>query len=133
MKLFITAKFKGDENKPDIEKVCGITRDAGFDDFCFIRDVEKYQIGVFPNPHDLMDRAREELLKCDALLIDVTDSPSGGRIIEAGMAFGCGKKVIVITKKGSEIKVPVLGIANHVIEYDDIEDILEPLQQIAQA
>jgi len=29
MKLFVTAKFKGDENKPDIEKICSLVRSAG--------------------------------------------------------------------------------------------------------
>lgn len=130
MKLFITAPFKGDENKADIEKLCEIARDAGFDDFCFIRDVERYQRGIFSDPHELMRRAREELMKCDALLIDVSDNPSGGRIIEAGIAFGHGKQVIVIAKRGTEIKVPVLGIANNIIEYDEIDDIAGPLQQL---
>jgi nucleoside 2-deoxyribosyltransferase len=129
MKLFVTAKFKGDENKADIEKLCSIVRTAGFDDFCFIRDIEKYQRGAFPDSHELMTQAREELLKCDALLIDVSDNPGGGRVIEAGMAFGNDKPVIVIAKRGTQIGVPMSGIASIVIEYDDIEDIMEPLKQ----
>jgi hypothetical protein len=133
MKLFITARFKGDENKADIEKLCEIVHDAGFDDFCFIRDVEKYQRGVFSSPHELMDRAREELLKCDALLIDVSDSPSGGRIIEAGIAFGHKKLVMIIAKRGTEISVPIIGITtSNIIEYDQIDDIRDPLRQLAQ-
>ena len=131
MKLFITAKFLGDENRVDIEKLCRITRDAGFDDFCFIRDVEKFQLGVFSDAHVLMSRAREEILKCDALLIDVSDNPSDGRIIEAGIAFGLNKRIIAIAKRGTEFKVPVLGISDNIIEYDVIEDVLNPLKLIA--
>jgi nucleoside 2-deoxyribosyltransferase len=129
MKLFITARFKGDENKLDIEKLCNTVRTAGFEDFCFIRDVEKYQRGMFSDPHELMEQAREVLLTCDALLIDVSDNPGGGRVIEAGMAFGSNKPVIVIARRGTQLSVPMSGIASAVIEYDKIEDILEPLRK----
>lgn len=132
MKLYITAKFNGDENRADIEQLCSIAREAGFDDFCFIRDVEKFQRGVFSDPHELMGRALEELLRCDALLIDVTDNPSGGRIIEAGIAFAHNKRVIVIAKRGTEIKVPIVGIADGIIEYGKITDIAGPLGQLSQ-
>lgn len=133
MKIFITAKFKGDENKPDIEKLCAIAREAGFEDFCFIRDVEKYQRGVFSDPHELMARAREELLKCDALLIDASEhSTTGGRTIEVGMAFGHNKPVIAIAKRGIDIGVPITGTAALFIEYDNLEDISGPLKEFRQ-
>jgi nucleoside 2-deoxyribosyltransferase len=132
MKLFITAKFKGDDNKAEIEQICEMAHTAGFEEFCFIRDIEMYQRGVFTDPHALMARARLELQKCDALLIDISDNPSGGRIIEAGVAFGLGKKIIVLVKKGIEIRVPILGIADHVIEYEVISDIQAPLAEIAK-
>lgn len=128
MKLYVTARFKGDENKADIEELCQVVRSAGFDDFCFVRDVEQYKRGVFADPHQLMLRARKELLQCDALLIDVSDNPSGGRVIEAGIAFGHNKPVIIIAKRGTQVGVPMLGISVVVVEYDKIEDILEPLR-----
>ena len=105
---------------------------AGYEEFCFIRDVEKYQRGVFPNPHDLMARARQELLQCDALLIDISDNPTGGRIIEAGMAFGSHKPVIVIAKHGVRMGVPMTGIASTFITYNEIADIVEPLKKFRQ-
>jgi len=80
-----------------------------------------------------MNQAKAELLKCDALLIDVTDAPSGGRVIEAGMAFAHDKMVIVIAKRGTAIGVPIAGIATATIEYDDIDDILEPLRALFRA
>ncbi len=132
MRLYITARFKGDENKPDIEKLCAIARTAGFDDFCFIRDVEHYQRGVFQNPTELMLRAKDELLQCDALLIDVSDHPTGGRIIEAGMAFGCDKPVIIIAKNDIEIGVPMSGIAKEIIRYSTIDDLVLPLRTLRQ-
>jgi nucleoside 2-deoxyribosyltransferase len=134
MKMFVTATFKSEENKADIEKLCAIVRAAGFEDFSFIRDIEKYQRGIFANAQELMQHARAELLKCDALLIDVSDAPrGGGRVIEVGMAFGHNKKVVVIAKRGTPISVPMSGVAHAVIEYDSIEDIEEPLRAVVRS
>ncbi len=126
MKLFITASFKNGLNKEEVECLCGLAKQAGFEDFCFIRDVENYQ-KVFYNPQELMERAREEIKKSDALLIDLTDKPTG-RAIEAGIAFALDKKIVVIAKKGTQIKDTSKGIANLLIEYETVEDIVKPLR-----
>lgn len=125
-KIFITASFQNDENKEEIEELCSLVKEAGFIDFCFIRDVENYQ-KVFNNPKDLMNRALAEIKKCDYLLIDMTDKPTG-RAIEAGMAYALGKKIIVIMKKGTKIKDTTRGIATAIIEYEDIKEITQGLK-----
>ena len=127
MRVFITASF-GD-SKNNIEKLCSVVRTAGFEDFCFIRDIENYE-KVFDDPKELMRRAKEEIEKSDALLINITDKPTG-RAIEAGIAYSLGKKVIVIMKKGTEVKDTVRGITDEVIEYDEIDDIVPMLQKFA--
>src|SRR3989344_6271964 len=127
MKIFITSSF-GD-SKENIERLCGIVRDAGFEDFSFIRDIEKYQ-KIFNNPKELMQRAREEIEKSEALLIDMTDKPTG-RAIEAGIAYALGKKVIVIMKRGTQIKDTTRGVADLIIEYDNLEDISIKLAKIS--
>ncbi len=127
MKLFITASFQNSDNKKEIEYLCGLIREAGFEDFCFIRDVENYQ-KMFGDPKELMQRAKHEINKSDALLIDMTDKPTG-RAIEAGIAFALNKKVIVIAKKGTQIKDTTRGIASLVIDYDVISDIATPLKE----
>lgn len=124
MRVFITASF-GD-SKENIGKLCALVEAAGFEDFCFIRDVENYQ-KVFDDPKELMRRAREEIEKSDALLIDMTDKPTG-RAIEAGIAYALGKKIIVIMKKGTQVKDTARGIADVIIEYDDINDVAEGLK-----
>lgn len=126
MKIFITSSF-GD-SKEEIERLCFIVKSAGFEDFSFIRDIENYQ-KIFDNPKDLMKRSKEEIQKSDALLIDVTDKPTG-RAIEAGMAYSFGKKIVVIMKKGTKIKDTTKGIADIIVEYDEIEDISEGLKEI---
>jgi nucleoside 2-deoxyribosyltransferase len=123
MKVYITNSF-GD-SKEVIEELCLLVKNVGFEDFCFIRDVENYQ-KVFNTPEELMSRSLEEIKKSDALLIDMTDKPTG-RALEAGMAYALGKKIIAIMKRGTQIKDTTRGIADIVIEYDNINDISSDL------
>lgn len=128
MKVFITASFKEGENKKEIEQLCLIVKNAGFEDFCFIRDVENYQ-KVFNDPKELMSRAREEIKKCDVLLFDATEK-STGRTVELGLAFSYNKKIVVVAKEGSVIKDTVLGVADAVITYNTIVDIQKDLSSL---
>lgn len=123
-RVFITASF-GD-SRERIETICTAVRDAGFEDFSFIRDVERYE-KIFDDPKELMTRAREEIRKSDALLIDITDKPTG-RAIEAGIAYALGKKIFVIMKRGTKIKETTKGIADVIIEYDHESDITNALK-----
>ena len=127
MKVFITASFKNGENREEIEKLCTLVKETGFEDFCFIRDIENYQ-KVFNNPKELMERTRDEIKKCDLLLIDLTNKPTG-RAYEAGIAYAYGKRIITILKRGTEIRDTTKGISEIIIEYDEIEDIVIPLKE----
>lgn len=69
MRVFITAKFKGGENKSEIEHLCQLIRQADIEDFCFIRDVENYQ-KIFDDPKKLMQRTKQEIRKSDAMRWD---------------------------------------------------------------
>lgn len=126
-RMFVTVTFKGEDNKKDIEYVCSLVKKAGFEDFCFVRDVEHYQ-KTFDDPKELMKQALIEIEKSDYLLIDLSDKPTG-RAYEAGIAFALGKKVIVILKSGTQIKDTTRGIATKIIEYDTLEDIVKPLSE----
>src|SRR3989344_7233395 len=108
-RMFITASFQNGEKREEIKHLCFLVKKAGFDDFCFIRDVENYQ-KMFSNPEELMKRAKEEIEKSEYLLIDMTDKPTG-RALEAGMAYAMGKKVVVIMKKGTQIKDTTKGVS----------------------
>ncbi len=128
MRIYVTSSF-GD-SKNEIEHLCSIVKSAGFKDFSFIRDVEGYE-QIFKDPKELMKRAGEEIQKSDFLLIDATDKPTR-RAIEAGMAYSLGKKIIVIMKKGTQIKDTFIGIADRVVEYDHAGDISVELKKILQ-
>lgn len=105
-------------------------KEAGFDDFCFIRDIENYQ-KIFNNPQELMGRTKTEVLNCDALLIDLSTS-SIGRAIETGIAFGAGKKIVIIINKGVQLKDTARGVADKIIEYTALKDIIKPLKDFLQ-
>lgn len=128
MKIFITATFQNDENRLEIEKLCSVVKSSGFEDFCFIRDVENYK-KIFNDPKELMIRAREEIKKCDVLLFDATEK-STGRAIEVGIAFSNNKKIIVIMKGGTVIKDSLKGVADAIITYHKVEDIQEKLRNL---
>ncbi len=128
MKVFITASFKEGKNKDEIESLCSLIKESGFQDFCFIRDVEHYQ-KMFDDPKELMNRAKKEIKQCDSLLIDMTNKPTG-RAIEAGIAFAQNKKIISIMKKGTRIKDTTKGISDAIIEYEDIKEIVNPLNSL---
>jgi len=76
-----------------------------------------------------MARSLAEIAACDALLIDLTEKPTG-RAYEAGMAYALGKPVIVILRRGTPIKDTTRGIAAAIIEYDRIEAIVAPLRSL---
>ncbi len=116
------------DNKEEIEKLCAIVNKSGFNDFCFIRDIENYQ-KVFNNPYELMSRAKEEIQKCDAILLDY-DGPANGRMIEVGIAYALNKKICLIVKQGVDIKETVAGISDVVITYSELEEIIEPMEEL---
>lgn len=76
-----------------------------------------------------MQRSKEEIEKSDALLIDMTDNPTG-RALEAGIAYALNKKIVVIMKKGTRIKDTTKGIADLIIKYEKIEDITQKLKEL---
>ena len=131
MKIYITARFKSSaDNKVEIENLCSAVRAAGMHDFHFIRDVENYQTGFFSTPKDLWQSARQHIAECDALLIDISDNPSGGRVVEAGIAYALGKPIYVIVKNDIDYKDFYNGIADAIIHYDDIGDITDKLKAV---
>ncbi|MGB4420524.1 MAG: nucleoside 2-deoxyribosyltransferase [Candidatus Saccharimonadales bacterium] len=131
MRIYIASRFKNSsENKDEIEKLCLAVRNTGMEDFHFIRDVEKYQPNFFKSQKELWVAALKYLNECDALLIDISDSPSGGRVVEVGMAYALGKPIYVIVKNGVEYKNFYDGIATAVFKYNEISDVTKHLKNL---
>ncbi len=128
MKVYVTARFKGADNKREIDALCKAVKNARLQDFCFVRDVEHYK-HTFDNPKQLWDRTRDEIMACDMLLVDVSDNPTGGRVVEAGMAYAMRKPVIIVKKQGIKHKPVFDGISATVITYKDMDDLSSQLKQ----
>lgn len=128
MKVYVATRYKGAENKHEVEALCEAVRDAGLHDFSFVRDVENYK-KTFDDSKQLWARAYDEIGACDAFLVDVSDNPSGGRLVEAGMAYALGKTVITIKRKGVPHKMVFDGISRAVIEYEDYKDLSAQLKR----
>lgn len=125
MRAYVAAPFKGGNNKEEIKHFCSLVKESGFEDFCFVRDVQK----EFDDSKELMKEAKEELECSDVLIVDMTNA-STGCAIEAGMAFEMGKRVVSLVKKGERIKNTTSGISDAVIEYENFDDIVKPLNSL---
>lgn len=130
MKVFITAPYRGTDNKAEIEHLCSIVKSAGFEDYCFVRDFEHFQ-KVFTDPKEIMQKASEEIIKCDVLLFDASEK-STIRAVELGIAYSNHKKLIVIVREGTVIKETLRGIADALITYKEIADIQQDLGRLFQ-
>ncbi len=129
MRIYIASRFKGaPENKKEIEKLCSAVRAAGMEDFHFIRDIENYESNFFSTGKELWDTARRYIAECDAMLIDVSDSPSGGRLVEAGIAYALDKPIFIVVENGVTYKDFYNGIATSIIPYDNVDDITGQLK-----
>lgn len=128
MKVYVTARFKSAENKHEIDALCKAVKNARLKDFNFTRDVEHYE-HTFDDQKASWDKVRDEIGTCDMLLIDVSDHPTGGRVVEAGIAYAMRKPIIVVQKPGVSHKQLFDGIASKVITYKDHDDLTRQLKQ----
>ena len=81
---------------------------------------------------DLTAQTEEEISKCDALLIDF-DWPASGRMVELWIAFAMKKKIILIAKKDIFVKETIVGVTDSVIQYNELEDIIEPMSKLLES
>lgn len=128
MKMYVTSRFKdATTHKDDIEHLCRAVKTAGYDDFSFIRDIEQFNPHHFATQQEVWQASLDSLRQCDALLIDVSDQPSGGRNVEVGMAYALGMPIFVIVRRGTPYKSFYDGVATKVIVYNTIDDIVSEL------
>lgn len=128
MKVYVASRFKAGDNRRAIEQLCESVRGAGMKDFSFIRDIENYE-HTFDNPKELWQRSYDELGACDALLVDVSDNPSGGRMIEIGIAYALHKRIFITVRKGTHYKNVFKGVATAIIEYETHKDLTRQLKK----
>lgn len=120
-RIFVAASYK---NKEETNTLCNVIEKTNNEVYCFARDE-----GAFSTPQEMMQKAKEEIEKSQVFVTDISGVHQG-RLIEAGIAYSMNKQIVFIVKKGTLVKDTVGGIANNVIEYDDIEDIRVPMEKI---
>jgi len=134
MKVYIAYKFKDtnpEELKKKLEELSKVIEEStGWKTFVFFRDVQNWQKSTM-SVKEIVARAKEEIAKCDAILIEASEK-ANGVYFEAGYANALDKKVIVIRKKSTEAAF-LESIANTVIEYDNLEDLGEKLKLISHS
>lgn len=128
MKVYISGRFTGEAGKKDIQGLSAAVKDAGMQDFCFVRDIEHYK-RVAGSQKDRWQKVYDELSACDALLVDVSNNPSGKSVIEVGMAYALRKPVIAALKQGTLYEQLFDGVTATVIEYKNYKDIIKPLKK----
>lgn len=119
--MFVAASF---ENREETQKLCFVLEKTNFEIYCFARDE-----GIFTTSKEMMEKSAKEIEKSDIFLMDASEKHTG-RSIEAGIAYAYGKKIIVIAKNGTMIKDTITGIADMVIKYERIEEILALLSEL---
>ncbi len=78
---------------------------------------------------ELMDEALAKIDESDLVIVELSNK-SVGIGIEAGYAKARGKPVIYLHKKGTELKQTMNGIAEVVITYEDVEDLLNQMSTL---
>ncbi len=128
MRCYVTSRFKNAvEERDAILALCSAVKSAGYEDVSFIRDIEQFNPRHFTTQQEVWTASLELLKTCDCLLIDISDHPSGGRIVEAGMAFALGLPIFVIAKQDTEFKKFYEGIATDIIHYSSYADVTSAL------
>lgn len=128
MKVYVAARFKGSDNRQAAEALCKAVRDAKLKDFYLARDVSDYE-QISNDRKKLWDKVRDEIGACDMLLIDVTEPPTGERVVEVGIAYAMRKSIIVTQKRDAKHMGLFDGLSSTVITYKDYADLSKQLNR----
>ena len=127
MRFYVASRFDGsNENIQEINNLCSAIADAGIECFHATRDM----VGPFAGQKELWLAARKNIQECDAILVDISDVPTGGRLVEVGIAYALNMPVYIIVKNDIQYKSFYDGIATAIYKYDEINDITVELKYL---
>lgn len=78
---------------------------------------------------ELMDQALAKIDESDVLMVELSHK-SIGVGIEAGYAKAKGIPILYLHRKGTEIKQVMNGIAELVITYEDVDDVIAQIAEL---
>ncbi len=127
MRVYVAYKLSGEEEDKVIKllkKISQILEDLKINNFIFLRDIQKWKNKKL-SPKEIMDIALKNMKECDLVLaILETSDKSEGMLIETGYAKALGKKIIVASKPNTKA-IMLKAIADHVFEFNDLDDFKE--------
>lgn len=128
---FMSLKFHdGDSDKKKVDSLTDVLKVAGIKNVVMARDVEKWGNAEIPRDKQLMpDFAFPAIEKCDMLICEFSEKGVG---LGIGAAYAYAKRVPVylIAKRGSDISTTMCNIANDIIFYDNLKELIEPFKKI---
>jgi len=131
MKLWLAHKVSGEDQsklEEEMKKICFKLREIGVDYYCSFLENE---VGNTKSKKELIENAFEKINEFDGTLTIIkSDDLSEGMLIEMGYTIAKGKKLILAIKKGTMEGKYVRVIANQIIEFEDIEDLVSKLEDL---
>ena len=120
---FLAIKYLPDMgNRRLIEALTAVLRQAGWQALVIVRDVEDWGAKSF-SPQELMAQSELAIRKSQAVFVEASQKGVGVGI-EAGMAHALGIPVVVLAKTGTKVSPGLLGIAQEVLYYSQVSDLL---------
>jgi nucleoside 2-deoxyribosyltransferase len=122
LKAYLGIKYHKDHrNRHVMDLLSSTLLDLGIQTVCIARDIEKWG-EVELHPQELMRASFEQIGLSDFVILEMTEK-GVGLGIEAGYAAAIGKPLIVLTKNKKTLSNTLLGIADAVVQYSQLNAI----------
>ncbi len=130
MKLWLAQRVTGEDHvqlEKEMKKIVSVLEDNGHEPYCSFLDSEMKK-------KEKVEKVKNAFMKIDesegTLAIIKSEDKSEGMLIKMGYTVAKGKKLILVIKKGVMEDKYVRAIASQVIEFDDIDDLVDKLGEI---
>jgi len=132
MKIFLAFRFTG-ESVEELDKILSKIKtaleQAGHTVVCSFWEEEYFQKNHFTNKQ-LLEYMLNELDNCDSVLALIkSEEKSEGMLLEIGYALAKRKQFVLMIKKGIK-SIFLQEVANRVVEYEEMEDLVKQLQML---
>ena len=130
MKWFIAHKVSGEDYEQleeEMKQFCSKLTESGHEYYCSFLDRTMRKT---ESKEEKIKNAFDKIDSLDGILIMIkSDAKSEGMLLEAGYAIAKGKKFVLLIKEGATANY-LRALANHVIEFNDNNDLLEKIGEI---
>lgn len=132
MKIYIAYKFSG-ENQEELVRtlieISGKLEEKGHKVYFACKEETLFKEKKF-SAKQILNHALKELDNADCIFVFVkSNEKSEGMLIEIGYALAKGKKIILAMKQGVNLYFTE-DIADKVIEFENIPDLLKQLKEV---